>query len=150
MADVIEVISLERQGPGLRSQYHCCWWSGDARGQGISNNGVSWVVSTLKPLALHQWFRKWLVTYPATSHYLNQCWNSVNWTLGNKLQWNLNQNVYIFIQENAFEKFFWKWRPLCLCLNVLTLHFIVSLQAQQRTYWGFALPDPCLICTEDQ
>ena len=37
------------------------------------------------------------------SHYLNQCWNIVNWTLGNKLWWNLNRNWYIFIQENAFE-----------------------------------------------
>ena len=36
-------------------------------------------------------------------HYLKQCWNVVNWTLGNKLQWNLNRNLYIFIQENAFE-----------------------------------------------
>ena len=37
------------------------------------------------------------------SHYLNQCWNIVNWTLGNKLQWNFNGNSYIFIQENALE-----------------------------------------------
>ena len=35
--------------------------------------------------------------------YQNQCWNIVNLTLGNKLQWNLNRNWYIFIQENAFE-----------------------------------------------
>ena len=26
----------------------------------------------------------------------------VNWTLGNKLQWNLKQILYIFIQENAY------------------------------------------------
>ena len=32
-----------------------------------------------------------------------QYWNIVNWTLGNKLQWNLNRDLYIFIQENAFE-----------------------------------------------
>ena len=44
-----------------------------------------------------------LVAWPALSHYLNQCWNIVNWTIGNKLQWNLNPNLYIFIQENAFE-----------------------------------------------
>ena len=37
------------------------------------------------------------------SHYLNQCWNIVNWNLRNNLQWNINQNSYIFIQENAFE-----------------------------------------------
>ena len=37
------------------------------------------------------------------SYYLNQCWNIVNWTLRNKLQWNINQNSYIFIQGNASE-----------------------------------------------
>ena len=34
---------------------------------------------------------------------LNQCGNIVNWTLRNKLQWNLKEDSYIFIQENAFE-----------------------------------------------
>ena len=43
-----------------------------------------------------------------SSHYLNECWNIVNWTLGNKLQWNFNQNSYIFIQENVFENVVWK------------------------------------------
>ena len=28
----------------------------------------------------------------AKPFYLNQCWVIVNWNLGNKLQWNLNQN----------------------------------------------------------
>ena len=31
------------------------------------------------------------------------CWNIVNWTLGNKFQQNLNRNLYIFTEENAFE-----------------------------------------------
>ena len=39
----------------------------------------------------------------APSQYLNQFWNTVNGTLGYKLQWNLNQNLYIVIQENASE-----------------------------------------------
>ena len=34
---------------------------------------------------------------------MNQCWIIVNWTLKNKLQWNLNRNSNIFIEENAFE-----------------------------------------------
>ena len=49
------------------------------------------------------WFRWWPVVYSAQSHYLNQCCVLVNWTLGNKVQWNLNPNSHIFIQENAFE-----------------------------------------------
>ena len=39
----------------------------------------------------------------APSHYLNQCWNIVNWTLRNNLQWNFNRNSNIFIQENTLE-----------------------------------------------
>ena len=37
------------------------------------------------------------------SHYLNQCWVIVNWTLWNKVQWNFNQNTKLFIQKNASE-----------------------------------------------
>ena len=51
----------------------------------------------------HHWLRKWLVAWPTPTHYLDQCWDIVNWTLRNKLQWNLNRNSHIFIQENAFE-----------------------------------------------
>ena len=43
-----------------------------------------------------------LVAWSALSHYLNQCWNIVNLTLMNKLQWNFNRNCNIFIQENVF------------------------------------------------
>ena len=46
-------------------------------------------------------FRQWLVTYSVTSHYLNQCWFDVNLTLQNKLQWNLNKNVVVYIQGNT-------------------------------------------------
>ena len=38
------------------------------------------------------------------SHYLNQCWNIVNWTVRNNRWWSFNPNSCIFIQENAFEK----------------------------------------------
>ena len=60
------------------------------------------------------------VTRSVPSHYLNQCWNIVNWTFRNKLQWNLNRNSYISIQENAF-KIVWKMaailsRPQCVML----------------------------------
>ena len=56
----------------------------------------------------HYCFRQWLVAWPAPSHYLNQCWNIVYWTLRNKLRWNVNRNSYIFIQENAFQNVVWK------------------------------------------
>ena len=50
-----------------------------------------------------QWFRKWLVAYSAPSHYLNQIWVIVNWTLRNTLLWNFNQDTKLFIHENTYE-----------------------------------------------
>ena len=56
----------------------------------------------------------------APSHYLNQCLNIVNRILGNKLQWNLNRNSYIFIQGIAFENAVCEMASFCLGLNVLS------------------------------
>ena len=52
-------------------------------------------------------------------HYLNQCWNIVNSNLRKKIKSNLNQNSYIFIQEEAFENVICKKvailsRPQCV------------------------------------
>ena len=69
----------------------------------------------------HYWFRKWLVAWSAPSHYLNQCWNIVNWNFGNKLQWNFNQNFNIFIQENAFENVICEMSAILSRPHVLTL-----------------------------
>ena len=42
--------------------------------------------------------------WSAPNHYLDQCWNKVNWTLRNKkLQWNFYQNSNVLIHENTFE-----------------------------------------------
>ena len=62
----------------------------------------------------HYWFRQWLIAWSVPSHYLNQCWNIVNWTLRNKPQWNLNKNSYIFIQDIAFENVVWKIAAILL------------------------------------
>ena len=37
----------------------------------------------------HHRFRWWLVAWSTPSHNLNQCWNTVDLTLRNKLQWNI-------------------------------------------------------------
>ena len=65
------------------------------------------------------------------SHYLNQCWDIVNWTLGKKLKWNLNRNLYIYVQENAFENGLRTLadilcRPQYVRKNVLVMFFILS------------------------
>ena len=46
--------------------------------------------------------------WPAPSHYLNQCWVIVNWTLTNEIQWNRNLNLRIFIHKNATENVVWE------------------------------------------
>ena len=69
----------------------------------------------------HHRLKKWLDDTLAPSHYLNQCWAILNWTLRNKLQWNLSRNSSILIQENKFENVIWKCRAFCLGVNVLTI-----------------------------
>ena len=62
-----------------------------------------------------------------------QCWNNVSSTLGNKLQWNLNRNLYIFIQENAFENVVWKMAAILSrsqCVKVLSLPHSMLCTAQ--------------------
>ena len=78
---------------------HHLYWSSNSLGQSDAY---------MRQWFNHHWFRQWLVAWSLPNHYLNQCWNIVSWTFGNKLQWNLNQNSYIFIQENAFENVVWK------------------------------------------
>ena len=67
----------------------------------------------------HHWFRSRLVTNLTPSHYLNQFNLIFNWTVSYKLQWNLNQNTTIFIQQNKTEndvckKSFILSRPPCV------------------------------------
>ena len=45
----------------------------------------------------------WLVTYSAPTHDINQWCDIVNWNLRNKLQWNFNPNIKLFIHENASD-----------------------------------------------
>ena len=94
----------------------------------------------------HHWFRQWLVACSVPSHYLNQCWNIVNWTVRNKLHWNFNRNSNIFIQEIAFENVVCKmasilYRPQwvivllvffyqCVCLLLV---LIVSSETHKST-----------------
>ena len=94
----------------------------------------------------HHWFRWWLVAWSAPSHYLNQCWNIVHWTLRNKLQWNVNRNSYIFIKKNPFENVDWKTaailsRPQCV-KPVIKSTETNSLKYKSK-YFNF-LPTKCI------
>ena len=53
------------------------------------------------------------------NHYLNQCWNIVNWTLRNKLQSEiLIKFVHFHWWKCIWKGFPTKWQPFCLGLNV--------------------------------
>ena len=62
---------------------------------------------------------------PGLSRQKWLCWNIVNCAFRNKLQWNFNQNLNIFIQENALKMSSAKWRPFCLGLNVLMCYVVL-------------------------
>ena len=52
----------------------------------------------------------------------------VYWTLRNKLQWNLNRNSNIFIQENAFKNVVWKMAAILFrfhCVNSCLMATII-------------------------
>ena len=81
-----------------------------------------------------------LCTCSAPSHYLKQCWVIISWTLRNKLQWKLNQNVKVFIHENASETSSAKWRLFCLGRDEL----LSTISHEYVTYhikrWFYAVP----------
>ena len=72
----------------------------------------------MRQLTGHHCFTEWPVAWPATNRFLNQCWNIVNWTFGNKLQWNLNWKLYIFKKMHLKMSPGNRW-PFCHGLNVL-------------------------------
>ena len=69
-----------------------------------------------------------VISWTAPSHYLNQCWNIVNWAPRNKLQWTLNRNSYIFIQEHAFENVVRKTTAILSPPQCVTLNHIFHIQ----------------------
>ena len=87
-----------------------------------------------------------LSPFSAPSHCLNQCWIIVNWTLRNKLQWNLNQNTKLFIHKNASENVGCemaailsrgRWVKHCITyhLTMVTYYLIVGKLAVSPSWW---------------
>ena len=66
------------------------------------------------------------------NHYLDQCWNIVDWNLRNKLQWNCMGNSRVFI---------WKWPlrngailPRPFCENGLSVWVIKCIVKNSEIY----------------
>ena len=78
------------------------------------------------------------------SHYLNKCWNSVNWALRNKLQWKVNQNSNIFIEKNMFENAISKMlailsRPQCVkqAANISKVTYKTAFQCIFKHFYAY-------------
>ena len=95
----------------------------------------------------HHWFRKWLVAWSAPNYCLSQCWNIVNLTHRNKLQWNINRNSYIFIQENALENIICEISVTIFAYYLHTLFFqgnkqqLIEMDVQPLLYY----PITCVV-----
>ena len=67
----------------------------------------------------HHWFKQWLVAWTAPSHYLNQCWNIVNWTWGTNVH-EILINIHTFSSKKMHLKASSAIRrPFCFALNML-------------------------------
>ena len=99
----------------------------------------------------HRW---WLVVCLAPSHYLNQYWFIVNWTLRNKLHWNFNQNSIFSLKKMHLEMSSAKvaailsrgrWlNPFCIYMSVNWVSIGSQLMAC-RLFSAKPLPEPILI-----
>ena len=67
----------------------------------------------------------------------DKCWVIVNWTIRNKIQWNISRNWNIFIQGNAFENV---WQMAAILsrpqmLNQLSLNFFHGVLLALVRHW---------------
>ena len=82
-------------------------------------------------------FRKWLVAYSAPSHYLNQCWVIVNWTLRDKLPRNFKQNTQIFFQFTITQHWFRKWLVAYSVPSHYLNHCFFNWTIRNKRQWNF-------------
>ena len=72
-------------------------------------------------ICVSEWGYPVALLHSAASHYLNQCWVIVNWTLRNKVQINFNQNTKLSFTKMHLKISSVKWRPFCPGGDELTL-----------------------------
>ena len=67
------------------------------------SNDIKILLLSKQQCCQYAWKFKYHLQIVNPSHYLNQCWDIVNWTLRIKLRWNFNQNTKLFIHKHASE-----------------------------------------------
>ena len=63
----------------------------------------------------------------------------LSWTLRNKLQWYVNRNSYIFIQEKAFENVVWKWCLFYHDIIVIQITNVFFTVTKNQWQFGFII-----------
>ena len=76
-----------------------------------------------------------IMAWSAPNHNLNQCWNTINSKLKNKLQWNFNRNAYVIIHGNAFESVVCVLAAILSRPQCLSLHIIGSGNCVPSNWW---------------
>ena len=66
-------------------------------------------------------------------HYLNQCWNIVNWTLESKLQWNCYRNPYTLIKLEQLERLRSEDTPRHLMITHIIESYWIPSQKNNRS-----------------
>ena len=87
----------------------CCPWI--SYPQSIATGLLAFLFSFVLPAAQRQW--------RVPSHYQDQCWNIVERTLRNKLQWNFDRIQIFSLKKMRLKVSSSKRQPFCLGLNVL-------------------------------
>ena len=102
------------------------------------------LLSTHLPLVPHicvnelgqHWFRYWLVTYLVPSHYLNQCYLIVSWTLSNLLSTHLPLVPHICVNELGQHWFrYWLVTYLMPSHYLNQCYLIVSWTLRNKLQW---------------
>ena len=105
----------------------------------------------------HHWCRQLLVTCPPPSHYMNQRWFIVDWTLSNELHWNCNTIAHISTLENALEIAVWKiiaisYRPQCVIIKkcfVWVFRDRSVVRYNTPIAWWYGMYRHCLVDTRE-
>ena len=84
----------------------------------------------------------WLVAWLAPSHYLNQCWNVADWSLGNNSSAILIETHTFLFKKMHLKSSSGKWQPFCLSLNVIIIQTSLGDQYVGKSF-VFSDKDPC-------
>ena len=79
----------------------------------------------------HHWLKILLLACPRTSHYLDQCWLVINWTLGITLIWTKMQQFPC--TKLSLKMSSVRWRPFCLGVNLLGFQLSIWVMILTRS-----------------